>query len=123
MPARFVEVVDVSTEAASLFDALYERGEALRVNATDYIRNATLANDLWDILAQSNASVEALSLHWHDALAAMGVERLAEVPAEYVPTQRASTFMLTALVLVLSREVFVRWRVRRLLKARGMHVH
>ena len=126
MPARFVEVVDVSAEAASTLSVLLTRGGGLVGNLSsalhDYI-NATNASTLWAALANySNLTVDDMPTHWQTALQDMGMN-VTLSPDELAPEGRARNYLLTALVLVVSRELFVRWRVGRMLRAHGVHKH
>ena len=124
MPARFVEVVDVSAEASSTIATLLARGGdlvgSLSFNVSDYL-NATTADALWDTLTAYNLSTDVLPADLGEALRAAGINVTA--PEEYVPEGRARTYMLTSLALFVSREVYVRWRVARLLRGHGMHAH
>ena len=124
MPPRFVEVVDVSAEATSTVAALLASGRGLvgqlSFNLTDYLNN-TSTDALWAALAAYNVSADALPADLGEMLRAAGLNITA--PEEYVPEGRARTYFLTSLALFASRELFVRWRVRRMLRGHGMHAH
>lgn len=124
MPPRFAEVVDVSAEASSTIAALLARGgglvSELSFNVSDYL-NSTTADALWDTLAAYNLTVDALPADLGAALRAAGINVTA--PDEYVPEGRARSYMLTSLALLVSREIYVRWRVSRMLRGHGMHKH
>lgn len=124
MPPRFAEVVDVSAEASSTIAILLARGGdlagQLSFNVGDYL-NSTTADALWDTLAAYNLSATSLPTDLGEALRAAGVNVTS--PEEYVPDGRARTYLLASLALVVSREVYVRWRVSRLLRGHGMHSH
>lgn len=125
MPPRFVEVVDVGAEASSTIAALLARGSGLvgqlSFNASDYFTTNASAAALWDALAVYNVSVDALPRDLGEALRAAGLNVTS--PEDYVPEGRARVYMLTGLTLLFTRELFVRWRVKRLLRERGMHRH
>ena len=125
MPPRFVEVVDVGAEASSTIAALLERGSGiigqLSFNVSDYLATNASAAGLWEALAAYNVSIDALPRDLGDALRAAGVNITS--PEDYVPEGRARTYLLTGLTLLVTRELFVRWRVTRLLWERGMHRH
>jgi len=124
MPARFVEVVDVSAEASSTIATLLARGSGLvgqlSFNISDYL-NGTTVDALWDTLAAYNVSTDALPADLGEALRAAGIR--VDAPEEYVPEGRARAYMLTGLALLMSRELYVRWRVSRMLRGHGMHSH
>ncbi|MGZ0213739.1 MAG: hypothetical protein ACKVI4_14805 [Actinomycetales bacterium] len=124
MPTRFVEVVDVGAEASSTVASILARGAGLAgklsFDVTDYL-NETTTDSLWQALAAYNVTIDALPTDLGDALRAAGLD-LTD-PVEYVPEGRARTYMLTSLALVVTRELYVRWRVRRLLRGHGMHEH
>ena len=125
MPPRFVEVVDVGAEASSTIAALLARGGGLvgqlSFNVSDYFTTNASAAALWEALAAYNVSADALPRDLGDALRAAGINVTS--PEDYVPEGRARTYMLTGLTLLVTRELFVRWRVMRLLWERGMHSH
>jgi hypothetical protein len=124
MPPRFAEVVDVSAEASSTIATLLARGGdlvgRLSFNVSDYL-NASTADALWDTLLAYNLSVDTLPADLGEALRAAGINVTA--PEEYVPEGRARTYFLTSLALFASRELYVRWRVSRMLRGHGMHAH
>lgn len=125
MPPRFAEVVDVAAEASSTIATLLARGGGivgqLSFNASEYFSsNASIAL-LWDTLAEYNISVHTLPRDLGDALRAAGVNVTSS--EEYVPVGSARAYMLTGATLILTRELFVRWRVKRLLRERGVHAH
>ena len=124
MPPRFVEVVDVSAEASSTIAMLLARGSGLvrdlSFNVSDYL-NSTTADTLWETLAAYNLTIDALPNDLGDALRAAGINVTS--PEEYVPEGRARVYMVTGLTLLLTRELYVRWRVGRMLRGHGMHSH
>jgi len=124
MPPRFVEVVDVSAEASSTIATLLARGSGLvghlSFNVSDYL-NSTTADTLWETLAAYNLTIDALPNDLGDALRAAGINVTS--PEEYVPEGRARVYMITGLTLLLTRELYVRWRVGRMLRGHGMHSH
>ena len=124
MPPRFVEVVDVSAEASSTIAMLLARGSGLvrdlSFNVSDYL-NSTTADTLWETLAAYNLTIDALPNDLGDALRAAGINVTS--PEEYVPEGRARVYMVTRLTLLLTRELYVRWRVGRMLRGHGMHSH
>ena len=124
MPPRFVEVVDVAAEASASVAGLLASGHGLwgglSFNLTDYLNEST-TDALWEALAAYNVSVDALPNDLGDALRAAGLNITAS--EEYVPEGRARAYMLTGLSLLLTREMYVRWRVSRLLRGHGMHAH
>lgn len=125
MPPRFVEVVDVTAEATSTIATLLARGSGLvgqlSFNASDYISSNASITLLWETLAAYNVSVDALPSDLGAVLRAAGVNMSAH--EEYVPDGRARAYMLTGLTLLATREMFVRWRVNRLLRDCGTHSH
>lgn len=126
MPARFVEVVDVGAEATSTISTLLSRGQGLvgqlSFNVSDYLNNSNAsAALLWETLASYNVTADLLPRDLGDALRAAGCNITA--PEDYVPEGRARTYMLAGLTLLVTRELYVRWRVKRLLRQRGMHRH
>lgn len=125
MPTRFVEVVDVGAEASSTVASVLASGASLAgklsFNVTDYL-NDTTVDTLWQALAAYNVSVDALPTDLGEALRVAGFN-MTNLNQEYVPEGRARAYMLTSLALVLGRELYVRWRVKRLLRGHGMHEH
>ena len=128
MPARFVEVVDVGVEASSTVAALLASGRGvvgqISFNLTEALglgENATPSDVLWSALEAYNVTFDTLPTDWAEALRAAGLDITTH--DAYVPVGRARVYLGAALVLVLTREAFVRWRVRRMLKAYGMHAH
>jgi len=124
MPTRFVDVVDVGAEASSTVAWLMANGAGLAgtlsFNITDYL-NETTVDSLLNAIAMYNVSADALPTDLGQALRAAGLD--VGAPAEYVPEGRARAYMLASLALLLTREVYVRWRVKRLLHGHGMHEH
>ena len=125
MPPRFVEVVDVQAEASQSLAVLLARGvdlaTALSYNVTDYL-NSTNTTWLWERIAQyNNLTIDAVPAEWLTTLERLGVNTSA--PEQYVPEGHARGYMLAALLLVVSREVYVHWRVKRLLRVHGIHAH
>ena len=125
MPARFVEVVDVGVEASSTVAALLARGQGLAgqlsFNVSDYLQTNASLELLLQALASYNVSADALPRDLGEALRAAGLNVTSA--EDYVPEGRARVYMLTGLTLLVTRELFVRWRVNRLLRDRGMHAH
>lgn len=125
MPARFVEVVDVSAEASSTIATLLARGSGLvgqlSFGLGDYLETNASAALLWKTLASYNVSVDALPRDLSDALRAAGAD--ITFSEDYVPEGRARAYILTGLTLVVTRELYVRWRVKQLLRERGVHIH
>ena len=121
MPARFVEVVDVSAEASSTIATLLARGSGLvgqlSFGLGDYLETNASAALLWKTLASYNVSVDALPRDLSDALRAAGAD--IAFSEDYVPGGRARAYILTGLTLVVTRELYVRWRVKQLLRERG----
>jgi len=128
MPARFAEVVDVGVEASGTVAALLASGKGLvgqlSFNLTDYLGAAGdlgSAEALWNALATYNVTLDTLPDDWADALRAAGVN-VTSADA-LVPEGRARVYLTTGLALMLTRELYVRWRVRSMLRAHGMHSH
>jgi hypothetical protein len=125
MPPRFAEVVDVGAEASSTIATLLARGSGLvgqlSFNVSDYLPTNASAALLWDTLASYNVSEAGLPHDLGAALRAAGVNVTS--PEDYAPEGRARCYILTGLVLLLTRELFVRWRVKCLLRERGIHSH
>lgn len=126
MPPRFVEVVDVGAEATSTLASLLERGYALSdhlgwQNITSYLtRNDSL--NILNTLHYYNVSLDALPAQLHAAIVNANAS-FTDVGQYAPPPGRARTYMLVALLLVVTREVFVRWSVKRVLKQHGLHRH
>lgn len=124
MPARFAEVVDVGAEASGTVAALIASGRGvagqLSFNLTQYF-NLHDTDSLWQALSSYNVTLDTIPADWAEALHAAGLNVTA--PDEYVPEGRARFYLTAGLTLMLTRELYVRWHVRRMLKARGMHAH
>jgi hypothetical protein len=124
MPARFAEVVDVRAEASDTVAALIASGRGvagqLSFNLTQYFALRD-TESLWRALSSYNVTLDTLPTDWAEALRAAGVNVAS--PDEYVPEGRARFYLTAGLALMLTRELYVRWHVRRVLKARGMHAH
>jgi len=124
MPPRFSEVVDVGAEASLTVAALLARGQGyvgqLSFNISDYITNTT-SGAFASALERYNLTLDAIPSDWGEALREAGLNLTA--PEEYVPEGTALTYLLTALALFVSRELYVRWRVGRMLRKYGMHAH
>ena len=125
MPPRFVEVTDIGAEAASVLGDWLSRGNGalrnLSGDLTQYLIATTMDAVLTRLAEYHNISRSGIPDEWYDRLQAVGIN--ASAPEEFVPEGRARMYILTAVVLVLTREVFVRWRVRRLLNKHGIHKH
>ena len=115
---RFVEVVDVGAEASSTIASLLASGQGLvgklSFNITDYINTTYDRDTLLEKLAFYNVTelpaslVSALNLTEHE---------------EYVPIGRARQYLLVAIALFALREVYMRVRIRKVLKQYGTHPH
>ncbi|MGZ0213953.1 MAG: hypothetical protein ACKVI4_15875 [Actinomycetales bacterium] len=125
MPARFAEVVDVGAEASGTVAALIASGRGfagqLSFNLTRYFDSLHDTDSLWQALSSYNVTLDTIPTDWAEALRAAGLDVAA--PDEYVPEGRARFYLTAGLVLLLTRELYVRWHVRRMLKAHGMHAH
>ena len=111
---------EASASVAGLLASGHGFWGGLSFNLTDYL-NENTTDAFWDALAAYNVSANALPTDLGDALRASGLNVTA--PEEYVPEGRARAYMLTGLALLLTREMYVRWRVSRLLRGHGMHAH
>lgn len=117
---RFVEVVDVSAEASSTIASLLASGQdlvgKLSFNVSDYLNGTYGQETLMEQLRAYNVSLE------FGDLPITLINALNITPAEVPPPKGAARhFLLFGLALLASRELIVRWRVRRLLRKYGHH--
>lgn len=118
---RFVEVVDVSAEASSTIAALLASGQGLvgklSFNVTDYL-NSTYGRDA--LLAQLGAY--NITPNWDDYQFVSLASALNITPPD-VPAPRGAArhLLLVGILMLMSREAILRWRVKRLLRMYGHH--
>lgn len=123
MPERFVEVLDVASEASSVLSGVLARGQGfasgVRVNFTQYI-NATAGHfdaKLLNVLEGYNISAA-------DALETLRLFNLTESALSTVPPPSKMPMWLigTGTVLLAARYVLIRWRSGKILVEYG-HAH
>lgn len=119
---RFIEVVDVSAEASSTIAALLASGKGLvgqlSFNVTDYL-NTSLGRDT--LMRQFEAY--NITPDWDDwELAGLADALNITPPPVPAPRGAARHLLLFGILMVASRELVLRWRVRRLLRKHGHYV-
>ena len=117
---RFVEVVDVSAEASSTIAALLASGQGLvgklSFNITDYLNSTYDRDALFEQLRAYNITPT------FEELPIALVNALNITPADLPPPRGAARhLLLIGLLMLVSREAILRWRVKRLLSRYGHH--
>ena len=126
MPARFVEVVDGVAEASSTLAQLLASGRGLvgtlSFNASDYL-NATSSDALLDALRAYNLTLD-WNAYWSDGGALGALVRSLNItdPEVPAPAGPARHLLLVGASLLVSRELYVAVRARRVLRQYGMRV-
>lgn len=121
MPPRFVEVVDVGAEASSTIAKLLASGEGLvghlSFNVTDYLNTTYGRDSLLTALASYGVTPNWDDWEWAGLAASLDI-----APPELdAPRGAARHLLSTGIFLMLTRELFVRWRIRKVLRAHGHH--
>ena len=116
---RFVEVVDVSAEASSTIASLLASGESLAgrlaFNVSEYLNSTYGREALLAALNAYNVTPDWNDVQWTDLANTLNITP-PDVPA---PRGAARHLILMGIALICSREMIVRWRVRRLLRRYG----
>ena len=120
---RFVEVVDVTAEASSTIASLFASGQGLvghlSFNVSDFIFSNHGRERLMSTLAAYNATPDWDDWQWVRLADSLNITR---VPSNVPPPRGpARHLLLIGLVLVLVRELVLRWRVRCILQKYGHH--
>lgn len=116
---RFVEVVDVSAEAATSIASLLASGSGLvnklSFNVSDYLNTTYGRDTLLATLSAYNVTPDWDDFQW------AGIAGSINLTAPDVPAPRGAArhLLLFGLCLLLSREAVLRWRVRRVLRKYG----
>jgi len=118
---RFVEVVDVSAEASSTIAALLASGQGLvgklSFNVTDYLNSTYGREALMEQLGAYNITPNWDDFQWASLADTLNISA-PDVPA---PQGAARHLLVIGIAMLLSRELVLRWRVKRLLMRYGHH--
>lgn len=123
MPERFVEVLDVASEAQSVISELLTRGQeaasSVRFNISQYI-NATAGQ--FD--ARLLSALDGYNISTDDILQTMSMFNLTNTTLATVPPPSGVGLWLIGMgvVLLATRCAIIRWRVRKIVAEFG-HAH
>lgn len=124
MPPRFVEVLDVASEASSVLSQLSSRASAfatnVQFNISQYI-NATTGEYDYNLLAMLTERYNLSSDDVMNTLSSFNLTNstLAQVPP---PTGVAGWLILAGCGVLVVHTAFVRWQARRFVRQFG-HAH